>query len=368
MTETLHDHDQDEPMRFLVSSYRDWVADEGVPLVEGFSVDLRSTPVAPWARFGINGSVINVAGRGDFLDLWLLELPAGSSMTPQHHLFEAVVYVISGRGNTTIEANGHSHSFEWGPKSMFAIPLNATYQIFNSSGREPARIAVTTAFPIAMNLIRNADFIFGVDYDFSERIVAPDSHFHGSGRPILHRHNDKDEHFWETNFVPDLGVFGQLKSLERRGKASKGIKFLLAEGVLHAHMSEIPVERYKKAHRHMGGTHIYPVTGQGYSLLWYEGDTERIRVDWQHGFVYSPPDNMYHQHFNVSDEPARYFAVKMGNYRFPVTARMSGQFGATAQQIRDRKTQIEYEEQDPAIHAAYVDELRKVGREPKPMW
>lgn len=366
MTETLHDHD-DEPMRFLVSSYLDWVADEGVPLVSGFSVDLRSAEVKPWDRFGINGAVVNVAGRGDFLDLWLLEIPPGGAMTPQHHLFEAVAYVISGRGNTTIEAAGQSHSFEWGPRSVFAFPLNAHYQIFNSSGLEPARIALTTAFPITMNIVRNADFIFGVDWDFAERMAAPEDHFRGSGKAIVHHHNDKDENFWETNFVPDLGVFAELKSLERRGKASKGIKFLLADGVLHAHMSEIPVARYKKAHRHMGGTHIYPVTGEGYSLLWYEGSTERIRVDWEHGCCYSPPDNMYHQHFNVSGEPARYFAVKMGNYRFPVTARMSGQFGATAQQIRERKTQIEYEDQDPAIHAEYVAELAKLGRGPQPL-
>ena len=40
----------------------------------------------------------------------------------------------------------------------------------------------------------------------------------------------------------------------------------------------------------MGGTHIYPVSGHGYSLLWYEGNEERRRVDWSYGVVYSPPD------------------------------------------------------------------------------
>ncbi|GAA5199905.1 hypothetical protein GCM10023322_76580 [Rugosimonospora acidiphila] len=355
----------DPDTRFLINAYRDWVEGEGVPLIEDFAVDLRTAPVAPWPRLGVNGAVVNVAGRGDFLDLWLLDLPPGQALVPQHHLFEAVAYVISGRGSTTIETRDCSHSFEWGPKSMFALPLNARYQLFNASGREPARIALTTAFPIMMNLLHNADFIFDVDFEFAERLRGPAGHFRGEGRHLSDLHADLTHNFWETNFVPDLGVFAELRPLERRGTASNGIQFMLADGVLHAHMSEIAVGRYKKAHRHMGGTHIYPVTGAGYSLLWYEGDTTRHRVDWCHGVVYSPPDNMYHQHFNVSGEPARYFAVKMGNYRYPVTARMNSQFAASSEQIRERKTQIEYEDEDPAIRELYLSELAKVSIAPK---
>ena len=357
-------HDHEEPSRFLVNSYREWAEGEGVPIIEGFSVDLINAPVGRWERLGVNGAVVNVAGRGDFLDMWLVEIPPGQALIPQHHLFEAVAYVISGRGSTTIEAAGRSHSFEWGPKSMFALPLNAKYQFFNASGREPARIALTTSFPITMNLYHNADFIFGVDYEFTDRLRGPATHFQGAGRHVTDTHKDLRHDFWETNFVPDLGVFSELRPLDWRGKKSNGILFLLADGVLHAHMSEITVGRYKLAHRHMGGTHIYPVTGKGYSLLWYEGDTERIRIDWEHGHVYSPPDNMYHQHFNVSGEPARYFAVKFGNYRYPVTGRMSSQFTAGSKDLRERKTQIEADQEDPAIRELYLAELRKAGIEP----
>jgi uncharacterized RmlC-like cupin family protein len=343
--------------KFLVDSYREWVSGEGIPLAEGFAVDLRTLDVAPWSRLGARGAVVNVAGRGDFLDLWLIELPPGGEADPQHHLFEAVAYVISGSGSTVIETGAGAHSFEWGPKSMFALPLNARYQLFNASGLEPARIALTTAAPITMNLYRDPAFVFGVDFEFAERVQDLRNRLGGSGRSIHDRHEDLDHNMWETNFVPDLSAFAQLQSHERRGKASRSISFLMADGVMHAHMSEIPAGRYKKAHRHMGGTHIYPVTGEGYSLLWYEGDTERIRIDWCHGVVYSPPDNMYHQHFNLSDESARYFAVKLGNYRYPVTSRMNGQFSASTADIRERKTQIEYEDEDPAIFQLFRKEL-----------
>lgn len=353
---------------FLISSYDQWVREEKVPLHTGFGLDLRTLDVGRWDRFDLDGAVVNVAGRGDFLDAWVLEIPGGGSSRPVHHLFESVVYVLSGSGSTVVTGGGHEYAFEWGPKSMFAIPLNATYRFFNAQGRTPARMVMATAFPILINLFRDESLVFDTDHTFAERYGAAGD-FGGGGRPVEH-HRDDDAHhsFWETNFVPDLGGFGALKGLEWRGKGSRGIKFLLADGVLHAHMSEIPVGSYKKAHRHMGGTHIFPVTGKGYSLLWYEGrEAERIRVDWEHGCLYSPPDNMFHQHFNVSGEPSRYFAVKMGNYRYPVTARMTDQFAAAGSpsKMKKRKSQIEYEDEAPDIRATYLDELAKAGIEPR---
>ncbi|HZR69523.1 MAG TPA: hypothetical protein VFB01_10790, partial [Burkholderiales bacterium] len=72
-----------------------------------------------------------------------------------------MVYVLSGHGSTTIEtADGRKHSFEWGPKSLFALPLNARYRHFNASGRERARLASTNNLPIVMNLFHNEAFIF----------------------------------------------------------------------------------------------------------------------------------------------------------------------------------------------------------------
>ena len=77
--------------------------------------------------------------------------------------------------------------------------------------------------------------------------------------------------------------------------------FVLADGAMHAHMSEMPVGTYKKGHRHGADFHVMCVTGHSYSLLWYDND-EITRVDWSHGTVFAPPDMMFHQHFNASDE------------------------------------------------------------------
>jgi len=302
--------------RMLLDPYADWLAAEGVPVVEDFGIDLLAIETKPWPRLGCDGSVAHLKGRGDFVAVFVVDMPPGAKAAPQRHLYEEVVYVLSGYGSTTIETDAGKHSFEWGPKSLFALPLNARYQHFNGSGRERARLASTTNLPIMMNLFHNSDFIFNNTAVFGERLGAA-KHFSGEGDFVPVR---PGRHMWETNFVPNLAEF-RLQVWDQRGAGSSNMKFILADGTMHAHSSEMPVGTYKKAHRHGPDFHVYAVTGHGYSLLWYEGDADYRRVDWKHGVVFAPPDMMYHQHFNTRNTPVRYMATAIGNSRYPFTAR-----------------------------------------------
>ena len=100
---------------------------------------------------------------------------------------------------------------------------------------------------------------------------------------------------------------------------AEGIALALEyEEVVYAHISEMPVGSYKKADRHAADYHVMCVIGTGYSLLWY-GDQDMHRVDWKHGTVFAPPDQMFHQHFNTSVTPARYLATAFGSLRYPFT-------------------------------------------------
>src|SRR5260370_35205807 len=122
--------------KMLLDPYAAWAANEGVPVIEDFGVDLLKVPTAPWRRFGIDGALVHLKGRGDFVSIFVLELAPGAKSAPQKHLFEEVVYVLSGHGNTPIETSaGGKHSFEWGPKSLLALPLNAGNQTSNPSAR-----------------------------------------------------------------------------------------------------------------------------------------------------------------------------------------------------------------------------------------
>ena len=103
------------------------------------------------------------------------------------------------------------------------------------------------------------------------------------------------------------------------------------------------------------------MTGKGYSLLWREGEEkDKIRIEWEHGVCYAPPDEYFHQHFNVSGEPARYYTVgPLGSVKYP--------FRADAMPVRSEASvratgdQIEPEDEDPAIKALYLEELAKTG-------
>src|SRR5215469_3938881 len=165
----------------LLDPYGDWVKREGVPVTEDFGVDLLVAPTAPWPRMGVDGGIVHMKGRGDFVAIFVLDLPAGAKSEPQRHLYEEVVYVLSGHGSTMVEtSDGRQHSFEWGPKSLFALPLNAAYRHFNGSGVKRARLASTNNLAMMVNLFHNEAFVFDNAYEFPERQGAQKS-FSGEG-------------------------------------------------------------------------------------------------------------------------------------------------------------------------------------------
>ena len=309
------------------------------------------------------GAYVHVKGRGDFVNAYVCELPPGGRTDPQRHLFEEVVYVLAGRGSTTIEtAGGRRHGFEWQAGSLFALPLNETYRHFNTSGTEPARFAAVTNLPLVMNAFHSDDFVFANDFRFPERL-GEDRFFRGEGEFLPVR---PGRHQWQTNFVPDLPGF-ELQAWDKRGVGSANIKFILADGTMHAHMSELAVGTYKKAHRHGPDFHIFPVTGQGYSLLWYEGEPEMKRIDWRPGWVYAPPDQMFHQHFNTAPRPSRYLAVAFGSIRYPFSADKRALFGdGVDRSVAAGGRQIEYEDEDARVRETYEAELAKAGVEVDP--
>jgi mannose-6-phosphate isomerase-like protein (cupin superfamily) len=345
--------------RFLVDTYLDWIKNEGIPIVEDFGIDLLTVDVKPWARLGARGAYTLLKGRGDFLDTYVLEIPPSGETTPQKHLFEEVIYVLDGRGSTTIESSeGERHSFEWGPKSLFALPLNARYQHFNTSGRQAARVVSVTNLPMMLNAFHNEDFIFDNPFTFPERL-GEQKYFKGDGEFIPMR---PGRHMWETNFVPDLSTF---KVYEWKARGGSNIMFVLADGTMHAHMSEMPVGTYKRAHRHGADFHVFAVTGHGYSVYWYEGEKDFQRFDWRHGAVFAPTDMLFHQHFNTSPEPARYLAVAFGGLRYPFSEDKKKTFMGMDVSVKEGGRQLEYEDQDPRIHAMYLEELRKRQIEPR---
>jgi hypothetical protein len=349
------------PGKLMVDPYLDWAQAQAVPIHDDFALDLLAVEPAPWARFDCKGAIAHVKGRGDFMTVFVIEIPPGGKISPQRHMFEGACLVLSGHGSTTVEDHfGARHSFEWGTNSIFAPPLNSRYQIFNASGREAARIAIANNLPAVLNLFHSERFVFENPFVFPER-EGPATHFEGKGDFVNVR---PGKHMWETNFVPDATDL-ELPAWGARGAGSTNIKLILADGILHAHLSEMPVGSYKKAHRHVADVHVFCLKGEGYSLFWYEGDDDFICKEWRHGWVFAPPDMMYHQHFNAGGKPVRYLAVGHGSIRYPFTQNVRNIIKSVDLDVKDGGNQIEYAEQDPRIHQIFARELAKRGLAPK---
>jgi gentisate 1,2-dioxygenase len=346
--------------KLLIQPYLDWAQRQKLPIVEDFAVDLLAVETAHWDRLGVPACLVHLKGSGDWANVLVTELPPGGGTEPQQHLYEEVVYVLSGYGTTTVEGpDGREHSFDWGPRSLFGLPLNGRYRHVNGSTTEPARVAAVTSLPLMLNVFHEDTFIFDNPGVFASRF-GDDKRFIGEGDFVQVA---PGRHMWETNLVPDLAVF-EMPEWQARGQGSRNLKFVLAEATMHAHMSEMPVGTYKKGHRHGTDFHVFTVDGQGYSLLWYEGDNDFVRIEWRHGVVYAPADQQFHQHFNTSPRPTRYLAVAYGGLRYPFTEERRQHFlSGVDKSVAQGGLQIDYADEDPRIRELYVSELASRGIE-----
>src|SRR5437870_2581764 len=97
------------------STYDRWVREEGIPDIRTFYIqDLNQVPVEPWERMGGRGALIHLEGsEAAHTDAYVCEIAAGTQLKPQKHLFEETVYVVTGRGATSVwyegemERSGH---------------------------------------------------------------------------------------------------------------------------------------------------------------------------------------------------------------------------------------------------------------------
>ncbi len=339
-------------------AYEDWLKAEGVRVYEEFYFpSLAKVELGPWERKGGKGAVVHIANRHMPNDCHIVEIkPAGKS-EPEHHMYELTIYVLSGRGATTIwldKKNDKGNTFEWQAGSLFSIPLNAWYQNFNGSGDEPCRYIAVTNAPPMMRLFQDNDFIFNNDYKFSSRYSGEEDYFSGKGKLYTRR-------VWESNFIanaPDMKLYGW----KERGAGGVNAMLEMANNNTKNHISEFPIGTYKKAHRHGPGAHLLLLSGSaGFSLVWTKEDrSDMIKCDWHVGsMVVVPSDNCTHQHFNSGTTRARYLAFRPGDMGVNSPRGGGGEFADRSQ--KEGGWQIEYTDEDREIHKIFEKELVENG-------
>jgi oxalate decarboxylase/phosphoglucose isomerase-like protein (cupin superfamily) len=333
------------------SPYTRWVASEGLDIIQGFYVpNLNTVELKPWPRRGGRAVFVNHDASRTSNDCYVCEIPAGGKLAPQRQLYEEMILVLSGRGSTSVWNDaGAKVSFEWGAGAIFGIPLNTHHQHFNGSGRDPARFVAVTNLPPLMNVFESPDFIFNTSYDFENRFSGEPEYFANKGK--------QKGLLLETNFVADA-VNLPLIDAGERGAGGGHIRFQLAKSSLNSHISQFPIGTYKKCHRHGPGAHVIILTGEGYSLMYPEGE-EPQRFDWEVGTMIVPPNMWFHQHFNTGTTPARYLAFKhegvaIRNAQGVPKAWISTRVGGD---------QVDYADEPPEVRTMFAEELARHGLE-----
>ncbi|MFB6095926.1 MAG: cupin domain-containing protein [Haloferacaceae archaeon] len=345
----------DSPRQQYDKPYREFQAREGLPVHEGWAVeDVRSVAVDDWERTGGRGAFVNLRGMEHACDVQVHEIPPGEALEPQRHLYEALVFVVSGSGFTTIGEGEDANTFEWSKDSLFYLPHNTRYVHTNAEGDEPARLLASTSAPLLYTLFRNDQAIWNVE-DYDQWSVIGEEDYYSSVAQL--KSADDTRTYWDANFVPDVAGFDNLAEWDARGVGNKSVFFPFRGSAMDSHISEFESGRYKKAHRHMSGANVMLLSGEGYSLMWREGEPEeKVRVDWEPYTLFTPPTMFYHQHFNTSEEPARYVV-----FHGPQQGTGLQRGAAISSDLPEN--QIEYHQEDPEVRETFQRELDAAGVE-----
>ena len=333
--------------------YLRWVRGEGLDIIPAHYVrNLRSVALKPWARRGGNAVFLNHDASRTTNDCYVCEIPPAGKLAPHRQMFEEMVFVLDGRGSTTVWNDaGQRVTFEWKAGAIFGIPLNCWHQHFNGSGQAPARYVAVTNAPQVINLYEDIDFVFNSRRDFKNRFSGEPDYFAAA--------KERQEWTLETNFIADA-VNLPLAVAEERGAGGGHIRFNLAKASLSGHISQFPVATYKKAHAHGPGAHVIILSGEGYTLVWHDLAGEPIRYDWEVGTLLVPPNAIYHQHFNTGATPGRYLAFKHGgsprNSQGVLLCFISQRLGGD---------QLDYADESPAVRNMFAEALARHGLTPQ---
>jgi mannose-6-phosphate isomerase-like protein (cupin superfamily) len=352
------------------TSYEQWMRSEGIPIVRTFGgvEDTRLVERAPWPRMGGNGAFIVMQGlqESGFTGMYVVEIPAQGALNPERHVYEELMYVLQGRGTTEVwQEGGPKKTFEWGPGSLFAPPLNTWHRLYSVSSEPAILLGVTTA-QLVMDLYHNPRFVFENPFVFTDRYAAEPDYFNLDNR--IER-NAGEHVVWETNFIADLRTAVIDNRPRPKGHGVSIMGFEIADNVYTGHLSEWPVGIYHKAHYHGPGAVILGLNSHGYVLLWpkelgltpYQdgyGD-QVIKLKWGEGAVYAPPNGWFHQHFNTGREAARHIAFRTGGAKYRMGFSQTERNPVVS--VQKGGALLEYEDEDPKVRRDFEAALLAEG-------
>lgn len=336
-------------------TYDYWIESTGVPIHKGFYVeDLRKLELGWWEERKCQTAFIQLMGQEGVSSTRLTEIAPGETLPPLKFALDEVVYVVDGRGLTSIwyDDSRGKKNFEWQQHSMFVLPHGCTHQFSNMQGEKPVRLLHYSYFPMGLSAVPDPDYFFN-NPRFNPDELAEQEAFYSEAKLVQAGQSDEAlglRAYWYGNFFPDMKAWDKLDANAKRGAGGKSVFIQFPNSEVTAHMSVFTSQTYKKAHRHGPGRAIIIPAGEGYTIMWEEGK-EKIVCPWHECSMITPPNRWFHQHFNAGGMTARYLALHP-----PM------QFHGHAEKVEDRaKDQIEYPDEDPWIREKFAEELGKRG-------
>ena len=337
-----------------VSAYDRWVASQDIPVYDGDHIaDLKSLELGAWPERGGSAAFLKLAGQDAVSETRVGEIAAGQTLAPVKLGFDELVYVVDGRGLTTVwrDEGEPATSFEWQTHSLFLLPRHHFHQLSNAQGHRPARLLHYNYLPFVMDAVPDISYHLHSNYTPSAMEASPLAELYSEAKAIPRTRPGGDTSLlWRGSFFPDMLAWDKLSSGDNRGFASHLVSMRLPQTPITSHLAVFPPFTYKKAHRHGPGVVIIVLSGEGFSIMWEEG-REKTFIPWKAGSVFVPPNRWFHQHFNAGSTPVRYLALHSAPSILGYSERVEDL-------ARD---QIEYTDEDPWIRQTFEAELAKRG-------
>ncbi len=384
----FHEPSGDQPAGYRVykrsrSPYERFMEEEGIPVHRGIGAyDVRDLPLGRWERLGGRGTFLYLDGCENVKGMFVVEVPAGGELNAERHLYDEFFLVIEGRGTTEVWLEGRTkkHVFEWGPWTLFMIPINANYRLVNATSGRALLLSGNNA-PGIMNVFDSERFIFENPYVFDERFGDDENFFKPrqelEAEPVRGRASIRSNVFTDIANI-DLPLDNQRAPGYRR--INPRFYGYRPNAITGGFISQYPSGRYSKGHFHNSGAVLVCLKGQGYSFGWPvelgphpwengHGDQVRMTEYGPGGLVAAAPGggNWFHEHFSISRQPFRVINFWGGPTSMWGSLDEQGE-GEDAKAgnlwgISEGGRTIMYHEEDPYIRTYYKQRLAENGVE-----
>jgi len=314
-------------------------------------ISFKTIPV----KFDKNyGAAIAQIGEGRLvqMDTTVVEIPPGGKLAARKLLAEEVIYIISGKGSTTMWKAGPKPTkvkYEWAAGDVLSPSLNVWREHVNTSATEPARFLSMTSTPVTKNIfgtVPSSDDVFeerwnkGVIQKFEK---YPDGKWStGQGDVSLHK-EDKGSmaagHYLHDMINGKWPAFAQSRNgfnLRPTGDASSGGSSMAGNRLFEWEAREEMKPRgYDMYHRHPWEAVYLCIKGEMESRLTRVTDfatetqgQERV-VTWKEGDLIISESNEYHSH-HTKVAGSRFLEFKVSGYFYrmgtsiPLTRNIDG--------------------------------------------